>query len=366
MKTEFPILYKRSNSKDNINQWQIEVDGNKFRTTSGFVGMKLFTGDWTECVPKNEGKKNNTTSQEQALSEAQSMYTKRKDLGYWEDINDCDKKVYFSPMLAAEWSKTKSKININNGVYSDPKLDGIRCIVKSDGLWTRNGKEIISAPHIYESLKHMFDDQDDLVLDGELYADKDVCDFNTIVSCVRKTKPTQDDLNISKQYIKYWIYDCPSNDGLFNERKEYLSSLKLPDTCVIVESTECKSESEIDVLYKSYMEQGFEGQMIRTNSVYQNKRSKFLLKRKEFFDNEYKIIGYNEGIGKLSGKVGALILEHEGKKFDCAVNGTHDYLQELWLDRDNLIGKMATVKYFEITTDGSPRFPKCIAIRDYE
>jgi DNA ligase-1 len=361
MKTEFPILYKRSNSKNNINQWQIEVNGNKFRSTSGFVGMKLFTGDWTECESKSY-----CTADEQAFKEAQSIHNKRKDLGYWEDINDCDKKVYFSPMLANEWSKTKDKINIDEGVYSDPKLDGIRCIIKSDGMWTRNGKEIISAPHIFESLKYIFDIMDDLILDGELYADKDVCDFNTIVSCVRKTKPTQDDLNTSEQYIKYWIYDCPSHDGVFTERKEYLYNLKLPNTCVVVESTECKTENEIDTLYRNYMEGGFEGQMIRTNSIYQNKRSKFLLKRKEFFDNEYKIIQVKEGIGKLSNRVGALVLEHEGKKFDCAVNGTHDYLHELWLDRDNLINKMATVKYFEITTDGSPRFPKCIVIRDYE
>ncbi len=57
-----PILYKRSNSKEHINQWQIEVERNKFRTTTGFVNMKMFTGDWTECTPKNIGKKNATTA----------------------------------------------------------------------------------------------------------------------------------------------------------------------------------------------------------------------------------------------------------------------------------------------------------------
>jgi len=36
------------------------------------------------------------------------------------------------------------------------------------------------------------------------------------------------------------------------------------------------------------------------------------------------------------------------------------------LKRGTLIGKQATVKYFELTTDGIPRFPKVIAIRDFE
>jgi hypothetical protein len=36
------------------------------------------------------------------------------------------------------------------------------------------------------------------------------------------------------------------------------------------------------------------------------------------------------------------------------------------LKRNDLIGKQATVKYFELTEDGIPRFPKVIAIRDFE
>ena len=69
-----PILYKRSNSKEHINQWQIEVQGCMFRTITGFVGMKMFTGDWTVCSPKNVGKKNATTAEEQALFEAKSLW----------------------------------------------------------------------------------------------------------------------------------------------------------------------------------------------------------------------------------------------------------------------------------------------------
>jgi DNA ligase-1 len=362
-----PILFKRSNSKEHINQWQIEVEGDKFRTTTGFVGMKLFTGDWTECTPKNVGKKNSTTAEEQALFEANALHTKRKDLGYWEDINDCDKKVFFQPMLAQDYDKRKDKIKFP--ILSQPKLDGIRCIVKSDGMWTRNGKEIISAPHIYENLKHIFDNQPDLVLDGELYTSNRDVDFNTIISCVRKTKPTQADLDLSTQYIEYWMYDMYEGIDLeYRSRRFNLLSLfstyhistlyyKIVDTHLL------ESFKEIESRLQKYLEQGFEGQILRDPNIpYENKRSNGLLKHKTFFDEEFTIIGYAEGIGKFSGKLATLKVDVNGVQVDCTINGTMGYLEELFEIKDNLIGKKATVKYFEKTTDNSLRFPKVIQI----
>ena len=362
-----PILYKRSNSKEHINQWQIEVEGSKFRTTTGFVGMKMFTGDWTECTPKNVGKKNSTTAEEQAIFEAQALHTKRKDLGYWEDINDCDKKVFFQPMLAQDYDKRKDKIKFP--ILSQPKLDGIRCIVKSDGMWTRNGKEIISAPHIYENLKHIFDNQPDLVLDGELYTSNKEVDFNTIISCVRKTKPTQEDLELSKQYIEYWMYDLyDGEDKGYEERYEDLIDLKqnyklIPSLYKVVSTYELPDENHINENLSHYIEQGFEGQILRDpNSIYENKRSNGLLKHKTFHDEEFEIIGYAEGVGKFSGKLATLKVDVNGVQVDCTINGTMGYLEELFEIKDSLIGKKATVKYFEKTTDNSLRFPKVIQI----
>ena len=366
-----PILYKRSNSKEHINQWQIEVEGNKFRTTTGFVNMKMFTGDWTECTPKNVGKKNATTAEEQALFEANALWQKRKDLGYWEDINDCDKKVFFQPMLAQDYDKRKDKVQFP--ILSQPKLDGVRCIVKSDGMWTRTGKEIISAPHIFEGLKHVFEKHPDLVLDGELYTSNTEVDFNTIISCVRKTKPTQADLDLSTQYIEYWMYDVYDGIDLkYSSRRGKLLDLFLTHDIStlyykIVDTTNVISFEQINFKLQEYIEQGFEGQMLRDpNTPYENKRSNGLLKHKTFFDEEFTIIGYAEGIGKFSGKVATLKVNVNGVEVDCTINGTMEYLEELFQIKDTLIGKQATVKYFEKTVDGSLRFPKVIAIRDYE
>ena len=104
------------------------------------------------------------------------------------------------------------KDKIEYPIFSQPKLDGIRCIVTKDGMFSRNGKEILSAPHIRKQLDKVFKEWPYLVFDGELYADKFANDFNSIVSLVKKTKPTEDDLLESQKNIQYWIYDIPSSN----------------------------------------------------------------------------------------------------------------------------------------------------------
>jgi DNA ligase-1 len=348
-------LYKRSTT-GKISEWSIEVEGNKFRTVSGFTDGLKITSEWTVCESKSY-----CTAEEQAMRQAKALHKKKMDLGAFEDINDIDKPIFFKPMLAHDYNDYKDKIKYP--VATQPKLDGVRCIIDIDGMRSRNGKELISAPHIHEALKPLFEKYHDLVFDGELYAHKsDGVDFNKIISCVRKTKPTPNDMIESKQYIQYWIYDLPSHVGTFTERHKALLELELPDCCIIVKTEQADNENDIFAYYSDYMADGYEGQMIRVlDSEYENKRSKHLLKHKSFMDDEFEIKGVVEGKGKLTGKIGKLVFDG----FDSAVNGDHEYLEMLF-KRGDLIGKRATVKYFELTTDGVPRFPKVIAIRDFE
>ena len=352
-------LYKRSTT-GKVSTWRVETEANKFRTISGFSDGLKITSEWTVCEVKSY-----CTAEEQAQKQAKALHKKKMDLGAFENIEDIDKPVFFKPMLAHDFNDYKSKIKYP--VATQPKLDGVRAIVQESGTTSRNGKDLVSAPHIHDALKPLFEKYPDLVFDGELYAHKsDGIDFNKIISCVRKTKPTAADLAESKQNIQYWIYDLPSQVGSFEERFKVLCNLDLPDCCVIVPTEPVHTMEYIMKMYKEYMEDGYEGQIIRIlDSEYENKRSKSLLKHKTFFDQEFTILGVNEGIGKLTGKVGTLMFEIDGKPFNAAVNGDHEYLEKLFKS-GTLIGKQATVKYFELTTDGIPRFPKVIAIRDFE
>jgi len=351
-------LYKRSVT-GKVSTWYVETNNECFRTVSGFEDGQKVTSEWTCC----KGKSYNT-SIEQATKEAEAMHRKRTETGYWEDITKIDTPIYFKPMLAHDYNDYKDKIKYP--IFSQPKLDGVRCIVRADGMWTRNGKRIISAPHIFESLKSLFEQDPDLILDGELYADKLSNDFNTIISCVRKTKPTSADLKTSADCIEYHIYDIPSVDGILSKRLDKLYHLKLPLCCKTVSTRIITDEALLNKFYKRYIEEGYEGQMIKLNASYENKRSKSLLKHKTFVDAEFKILGVVEGNGNLTGKVGKLQFKINGKPFESAVNGDWEYIEKLWHSREGLVGKTATVKYFELTEDGIPRFPKVIAIRDFE
>jgi DNA ligase-1 len=357
-------LYKRSTT-GKISEWTIEIEGNKFRTISGFTDGQKVISEWTVCEGKNIGKKNETTPAQQAMAEAEALYRKRKELGYFEDINDCDKQVYFQPMLAKDWNNEKGKVKYP--IFTQPKLDGIRCIVKSDGMWSRNGKPIVSAPHIFESLKPLFESNPDLIFDGELYADKYSNDFNAICSIVKKTKPTQQDLLDSANVIQYHIYDLPSHDDVFTSRYKALISLELPKTCVVVATEQVDHINDVFGYYEDYIAAGYEGQMLRLDNHYENKRSKSLLKHKSFIDEEYTILDIVEGVGNKTGMVGSFVFKNKaGKTFNSSPKFNWEVCTEMWNNRHELIGKEATVKYFNLTPDGVPRFPYVIAIRNYE
>jgi DNA ligase-1 len=358
-------IYKKTKTGA-TQEWTIEVSDNKYRTHSGQVGGQITTNAWTVVYGKNEGKANGTTDNEQALKEAIAKRTKKLESGYFESITNIDTKQYFEPMLAAKWEDYKDKLTYP--IYSQAKLDGIRCILTKDGMFSRNGKPIISAPHIFDSVKPLFETNPDLVFDGELYADKFANDFNKIVSLVKKTKPTADDLKESKELIEYHIYDLPSSDKNFIQRAYDLAILfetrsELHPHCRIVETYKVPSEDVVTELYEKYIEEGYEGQMLRLDSKYENKRSKSLLKHKSFIDEEYQILDIVEGEGNRSGTAGYMVFNtREGKTFKSNVKGTWEETAEMLKNKKELIGKQATIKYFNLTPDGIPRFPFVINI----
>ena len=347
-------------------EWTIEVEGNKYRSHSGQVGGQITTNEWTVVYGKNVGRANATTDEEQAMAEAVAKRTKKLESGYFENIKHINKTQYFEPMLASKWEDSKDKIKYP--IYSQAKLDGIRCIVTKDGMFSRNGKPILSAPHIIDSLRNLFVVNPNLIFDGELYCDKFANDFNKIVSLVKKTKPTDADLKESKKYIEYHIYDLPSSNKNFVHRAYDLGILfetrsELHSYCRLVDTRKVTDETDVLEQYECLIEAGYEGQMLRLDSKYENKRSKSLLKHKTFVDEEYTILDIVEGEGNRTGTAGYMVFETEdGKRFKSNVKGTWDETAEMLKSKKKLIGKQATIKYFNLTPDGIPRFPYVINI----
>jgi DNA ligase-1 len=137
---------------------------------------------------------------------------------------------------------------------------------------------------------------------------------------------------------------------------------------VVVTTDQIDNMNDVAGYYEDYVNEGYEGQMIRLDGNYENKRSKYLLKHKSFIDEEYIILDVVEGIGNKTGMVGSFVFETKtGLTFNASPKFSHDVCTEMWLNKDKLIGQPATVKYFNLTPGNNiPRFPYVIAIRDYE
>tara|TARA_R110000868_G_scaffold268036_4_gene527289 strand:+ start:2134 stop:3228 length:1095 start_codon:yes stop_codon:yes gene_type:complete len=353
-------LYKRA-TNGKITEWTIETNANAYRTTSGYTDGLKTASEWTYVKAKNVGRSNETTSWQQAVKDAASLYQKKVDGGYRTSIDLIDGESFFKPMLAKDWNDYKDGIKFP--LYSQPKLDGIRCILTKDGMHSRNGKRIISAPHISEAMESLFKKNPDLIFDGELYADKFANDFNAICSLVKKTKPTTKDLADSANAIEYHIYDLPSHRGAFTERYAELMSLQLPDCCVLVETNQADNLNDVEGFYEDYVSAGYEGQILRQDTKYENKRTKSLLKHKSFMDAEFVIKDVCEGEGNKAGMVGFMVFANkDGVPFKSNVKANWELATEMWKNRKLLIGKEATIKFFNYTPDGIPRFPYVVKI----
>jgi ATP-dependent DNA ligase len=134
---------------------------------------------------------------------------------------------------------------------------------------------------------------------------------------------------------------------------------------VSVETVVVSDEDEMRALFRKYIEENFEGLMLRDpDSLYVGKRSTGLLKVKERDDSDFEIVGVEEGRGKLSGHGIFILRTAEGKEFRAKMKGETDALRKYLEDKDTWIGRRVTVAYQGLTADGIPRFP--VAIRVHE
>ncbi len=362
----FPQLYSRD-SLGNIRVWYMEQDQNRHRTIAGLIDGEMVISEWTISNPKNIGKKNETSAEQQALFEIESRYNKQKKTGYFEDIKDVDTFIYVEPMLAKSYKDYCHEINLEDGCWLlQLKYNGMRCIATKNGLFTKKGERYISCPHIEESLKDFFNKHPDSVLDGELFNNDLRQRLNEISKLVRKTvNVTNDDLNKSKELVRYYIYDGYGfgldKERPYYERKQWIDSnvINKFNYIIKVEDFELKSKCDFDRNYEEIINNGHEGVILRKkDSKYEHKRSKNLLKFKPEMDSEAIIIDVIEGSGNWSGTAKTATLDWHGKVFDAVFKGTQGQLKNILQNKKNWIGRVVTFLYNDITGLGTPNFAR--------
>jgi DNA ligase-1 len=360
-----PMLYKTSSTGKEL-QWQIKTfpqcmgcssNGVNWEvlTSHGQVDGKIQDTRFVITSGKNVGKANETTLEEQADAEAISKYKKQLDKGYSEERGGASKE--YKPMLAHSYDDHKNKIVFP--CFIQPKLDGMRCIaIRQDAnitLMSRGGKEIDGLQHIRNDLIKIMKNND--VWDGELY-NHDIT-FQDMMSLVKRDQ--EDSKN-----VKYCVYDIISDKSFYD--RFVTPCINAYGNVEFVITGICKSHEEVKVFHDDYVRMGYEGAIVRHSECrYKNGgRSNQLLKVKAFFDAEFEIVDVVPAERQPTHGIFLCVMTGTDTTFSATPEGSFELKEQYLRERDTLIGKMAMVRYFELTTSlvPVPRFPIMTGIRE--
>lgn len=372
MQKLYPMLYKRT-TKGKIQTWQGEIDNGRYRSHAGYIDGVRTTSEWSDAPDTNVGKANERLAPAQAEFIMDAYYTKKLKGQYYTSIDEIDGERFFVPMTAKKWHDWAEKVSPNQTIFMQPKLDGMRCICDKNGLWSRNGEQWVSVPHIHEIMMELYGDlfesNPDLKFDGELYNHDLRHDFNEIASILRTTKPTEEDFAKARAVVQYWIYDIASMGNVgFAGRYGQLKRFWKEHPSIVLTPTQEVDYDHIDQIANAWIDQdGYEGGMVRLDMPYTSKRSDSLFKWKRADDAEFVIKDILPGRGKHANIAARVVqLTEDGKEFRAGILGSHEFCRELLEKKHQYIGKMGTTEFQNLTPDGIPRFGKLKAIRDYE
>ena len=247
------------------------------------------------------------------------------------------------------------------------KYDGVRCFTQ-----IRDGKIIMKSRQnkVFEGLVEIVSaiadlGLDNVCLDGELLAIDSP--YETVYKDTMKIVSTKDE---EKHGVKYMLFDIiplsefDNKEGKmkYSDRRAWLDTIK--ENEFINVAPILYKGTDIDEVLKVLDEcrgNGAEGCMINTDKPYEFKRSKVLQKLKVMSTCDLRVIGFEEGDGKLKGTLGKIICNYKG--FDLGVgSGFSEAMRdEVWNNQDKYLGKISEIQYFEETNNDegglSLRFP---------
>lgn len=361
-------------SKGKVRLLEIWTEGGRLNRAAGLLDGKLVLSH-VDVQPKNVGKANETTVEEQAISEMNSEVAKKQNETYVLLADDIDPRMYTDEEVRG-WIDAGAKsipkamlaktydakyADYESGVLVSPKLDGMRCLSPVAEMWSRGGKEIETMHHIKENLAELRELTGfQGTFDGELYVHaEDEENFEEIMQACKKYRK-----GISEK-VEYWVYDIVDDKLTALERASlYAGVLHLWDGPIkAVPQYLVHNEDEMRKLHKKNISSGYEGSMCKNaESLYrENARSSDLLKVKDFQDAEYKVVDIIPMKNKPEFGI-ALLEDPVNGRFKATPKMSHEQRRKLLEDREEYIGATATVEFFSFTGKGLPRFPVLKAI----
>lgn len=358
-------LYK-TDANDQIRVWSIIAENNVLIIQHGVLNGATQVS--TEVVKLN---KSGRDIDQQVTLAMQSRINKQRDKGYCDSIEEAiDSKglnasKFAKPMLAQKFRDVKN-IDFAN-CFVQYKYNGHRCLVtKQDGkliAYSRNGKPINSIDHILKDLQWL---PEGYTLDGELYLHG--VPLQTIGSLVRKNQPD------SKKLV-YVVYDCLFVDKPYSDRNLYVHNMLIDrfDNVVVAPTKQLQNKRPIKERLTESIANGYEGLILRhgITGYEPGKRSQSLVKVKQVLDDEFCIVHVHQSAD------GWAIFECNSmprvgptakvfSTFRVSAMGTMQDKHDAWTNRNDFIGKMLTVEFFEWTIDTKPFHPVAIGVRGVE
>lgn len=346
------LYYKAANGS--IRFWRIYDEDFDIIIEYGVVGGEVI--EESEHVPYGLGTR---TREEQVASRMNSRINAKLDKGYVRSIEEAQNNKplnalgFLKPMLANPIDKVKN-VEMDNA-FVQYKYDGHRCLVTNDGgklvAYSRNGKEITTIPEILSGLVI----PEGVTIDGELYIHG--VPLQTISSYVKRRQEWT-------KSLKLQVYDVMLSET-YDERYRFLhQEVKLGDKALLVPTW----EFDPDTLRRELCEAinyGYEGLIVRADGFnYEDgKRSKGLLKVKQFHDDEFMVTAISEDANG-----GAILhcITHAGKTFKTPAPGDRSEKSRVLRNSSKYIGMKIQVKFANYTRDGIPFHPIATFWRDKE
>jgi len=362
-----PLLYSRTGTGA-INEWLCWVHDASVVVQWGQQGGAQQQSQFA-CTPKNVGRANETTAQQQAILEAIAKWKKQVKKKYFLTVAETEK-INLKPMLAKEFKKRKKPVPYPVSVQ--PKFDGVRCLAYLRGdevvLQSRGG-DPYPVKHIAEQVRellHFLAQQgypQDLVLDGELYVHG--LSLQNIISLAKRA---QED-SVQLVYCIYDVTKLSSQEEPWSSRRVMLAALGsmiLPPSLSVTQTDQAYDEAAVRYYHDEFVKLGYEGAIIRLDEgLYRfGYRSSELLKWKEFMEEEFLIVGWTTGKGKFAQVPIFTCTTKQGKEFEATPKGTEAERLAMLHKADALVGKKLTVRFLQWTDDGKPQHPVGVAIRE--
>lgn len=269
------------------------------------------------------------------------------------------------PMLAKQESKLTNRKILDKKWLCSKKIDGVRCLMYWDGekilTASRGGESYnLSTTHIrnHLGLIAFFKENPTIILDGELY--KHGKTLQQISGAARMEKNMYD-----TDWLQYWIYDIydTANPELTAiERQKFLLQyfFEIDNPIYLVEQVMSHSEEEIWKLHDQYVQEGFEGCVIRNpDKPYKpNGRTNDMIKFKNYKSEDFKVIGYELGLRGSEDMTFICELD-DGRTFKAMPVGDRATKEEYVANFESKYeGHLLECTYFNLSDDGIPTQPK--------